>query len=149
MLLFQPALRKTEEVGKMGSGGSFSPSCHSSFPHEWQFVTLPKPFLPNKSEISTNAQEADVKNPCSQAPSWMHSVISHKAPIEQWALICGDQERGTGTAPTSPLRVFTRICVCVWYFYFWSRSNWNLLRAVSTTKNASEYLNATFCWQRW
>lgn len=131
MFLFQLSLREREEVGKMDSGGSFSPSCCSSFPHECSLLFAQA--LPPKQKRNRNPPGADVQNLCLQVLSWMHPVISLKALMEQWAPVNVDQERGPGTAGTSLLRV----CACQWGFYSWCHSNWSQLREVLTTKGAS------------
>lgn len=59
----------------------------------------------------------------------MHSVISHKAPIKQRALVNVDQERGTGAS-------LLHVRACGIYSYCCCRSNRNLLGAVFTTKGA-------------
>lgn len=86
--------------------------------------------------MNRNPPEADVQNLCSRLPSWMHSVVSHKALMEQGAPVNVDQERGTGTAGTSLLRVCARACGCQWDFCSWCHSNWSQLRAVLTTQGA-------------
>lgn len=67
----------TEEFGKMGSGGSFSPS-HS---HMNDSVLL----CPNRQKMNRNPPESDVHKLYLWVPSWMHSVVSHQALMELWA----------------------------------------------------------------